>query len=280
MIIKKLLTWATNRLATSSDSPELDAELILAKILKISRAQLLTRESDNLNAWQRWRFYHLIKQRARGCPVAYLIGYQEFYGHQFKVNKHVLIPRPESELLIEHAIRMIRANHYLRTVADVGTGSGSLAITLALELPHLKIIGCDISAAALKVAYQNAHLYNVTDRINLKHSDLLNLSKNEKIDLIIANLPYVTQKEYEQNPSLKFEPKIALLEQPDLFKKFCQQAASHLETRLIIIETSPLLINKWVNIAQTNWTNKLISTAVDLSQRPRFIIIDNQNQIT
>ncbi len=275
MTIKNLLSWADEQLAKTSDSSQLDAELILAKILKISRTQLLTRELDNVPLWQRWYFYYLIRQRQQDYPVAYLLGYKEFYGRHFKVNKHVLIPRPESELIIEEIKKRFSPQQAI-TIADTGTGSGCLAIILALEFANGKIYAGDISRAALKTAKNNSRQHQ-TSSILFKIGNLLESFNKIHLDIIIANLPYVTLAEYQRHPMLKFEPQVALLEQPNLFTQFCQQASQHQETKLIIIETSPLLINQWRATARLYWAEQCISTILDYSQKPRFIIISQSN---
>ncbi|MFA4936673.1 MAG: peptide chain release factor N(5)-glutamine methyltransferase [Patescibacteria group bacterium] len=267
------LTWASRQL-NSSTSPALDAEVLLASVLNLSRTKLLTDLNQNINLFDFWRLKYVINKRTKGMPVAYLTHNKEFYGRKFLVNKHTLIPRPETELLIEKTIGTIRANGSIKTVADIGTGSGCLAITLALELPLIKITATDISPSAIKVARRNACVYKVANRIDFKHGDLLSPLKSEKIDLIIANLPYVKKTEYDANPELKYEPASALLEQPGLFEKFCQQIAQNTKIEFILLETSPLVLSFWLETIKKILPHCLISVFSDLSGNSRLIMID------
>ncbi len=288
MTRSQALAWASHQLNFNS-SPTLDAEVLLASVLNLSRTKLLADLSKTINLVDGWRFKRLISQRKKGMPVAYLTRHKEFYGRKFLVNKHVLIPRPETELLIEKSLIVMHAslpinpatwnssrNSSIKTIVDIGTGSGCIAITLTLELPSIKVIATDISAAALKVARYNSQLYKVTNRIAFKQSDLLTPLKNRSIDLLIANLPYVTKKEYDANPELKFEPAGALLEQSGLFETFCQQLAAHQEIKFILLETSPLIINSWLEVIKKFLSSCSISIFPDLSGNSRLIIIDTK----
>ncbi len=179
------------------------------------------------------RFFQLIERRKAGEPIAYLVGHKEFYGHDFLVDKRVLIPRPETELLVEAALSFIRqklSNGQIPIVADIGTGSGAIPVTIALEetrLPYL--YACDISTDALQVAHLNCQLHHVEARIRLLQGDLL-APLSEPVDVLTANLPYVGTEEIDTlSLDVKgYEPYLALFSGPqglDLLYRFCQEAA-------------------------------------------------------
>jgi release factor glutamine methyltransferase len=209
MTVAGLLNWAEHKLIKSL-SPRLDAEVILAFILKKDRPWLMTHDADQVPWRNQLRYRRLIYLRQQGTPVAYLTHRKDFYGRTFYVNRHVLIPRPETELLIQQAYWLIRANTQITTCVDIGTGSGCLAVTLTKEFPHLNIIATDISSTALRVAQKNARQHGVADKIIFYRGNLLEpvkayLSPNA---LIVANLPYLTPHDIQGE--LKYEPHGAL----------------------------------------------------------------------
>ena len=174
----------------------------------MSRVKLYLELDQELSPQQDKDFWHLIKRRLRGEPIAYIAGHREFYGLDFYVDPNVLIPRPESELLLEKALELAQGRA-VSTIAEVGTGCGAIAISLALSLPQAKIYATDISAAALKVTLFNCQKHRVVDRICLLEGDMLD-PLLEPVDLIVANLPYVMESELSQVNTLAFEPYLAL----------------------------------------------------------------------
>ncbi len=210
MTYGQALIWAIRLLKKTSHSPELDAELILSSTDECSRATLLTRVNNQLNFWKFIKFKKYIYQRLSGYPVAYITGKKEFYGREFFVNTHTLIPRPETEILVEEAILLINSNKEIKKLIDVGTGSGCIAISLACKLPQIKILATDISKSALRIAHQNAIRFGVDNKIVLRHGNLLEpiMEQLQPNSVIIANLPYL--KTEEINESLKYEPTQAL----------------------------------------------------------------------
>jgi len=203
---KQALNRARGILAEKNieDTP-LECELLLRHILGISRTQLYLDLDRKLSPSQEEAFRQLVKRRLSGEPAAYITSHSEFYSLDFYVDSRVLIPRPESELLVEEAMSLAQ-NHPLSTIAEVGTGSGAIAISLALELPEAKIYATDISASALEVALINCQKHGVVDRVFLLHGDMLD-PVPEPVDLIIANLPYVRKSELS---GVRFEPRLAL----------------------------------------------------------------------
>ena len=188
MTLKQALSQARAILTASNiEDTSLESELLLRHTLQINRVQLYLDLSRELSPKQEATFWHLVERRQNGEPTAYITGHREFYGHDFYVDSRVLIPRPESELLVEKALQLAQS-HPIFTMADIGTGCGAIAISLALNLPQTKIYATDISASALEVALLNCRKHGVVDRICLLQGDMLE-PISEPVDLIIANLP-------------------------------------------------------------------------------------------
>ena len=206
-----------------------EAELLLRHTLKIDRAQLYTEPDCEMKQKQADTYKTFIKRRIKGEPSAYITGHREFFGLDFHVDKHVLIPRPETELLIEQTI--LRAKNYRNPVIiDVGTGSGAIAVSLAKNLPDAEIYAVDISKAALKVAGRNRLAYEVADKVKLLRGDLLEPVPSQ-VDIIVANLPYVLTSDVAQVNTTGFEPSLALdggADGMDVVQRLCLQAKDRL----------------------------------------------------
>ena len=197
-------------------SARLDSELILAHILRRSREWLLAHDATALTQPQQQQARQLLLQRTQRQPIAYLTGRRDFYGHSFLVNEQVLVPRPESEVILAILDELVQ-DHHLRTVLDVGTGSGCLAISIKLAHPDLAVSACDISDSALLVARRNAaRLLPSGQQIKFYQSDLLSdLPVGSQFDLIVANLPYLSPVKNGLSPELAYEPAIALYADDD-----------------------------------------------------------------
>ena len=231
--IREALAYGKSMLAQGGQfNPDLDAQVLLGHVLHVERATLYTYPERLLTAEQEQQFQQLLKRRRQGEPVAYLIGFQEFFGLNFLVDRRVLIPRPETELLVEAALKVIRAllaSGRPPLVADIGTGSGAIPITLAVQEPRLPYLyACDISPDALEMAYLNCQRYRVEQRIHLLRGDLLT-PLPEPVDILIANLPYVGTNEMEiLAPDVReYEPHLALFSGPqglDLLHRFFAEA--------------------------------------------------------
>jgi len=216
MTIQQALLWAITKLSNSkSTSTHLDAEVLLGFALKKSKNYLFAHPEKNITENQKNKFKKIINKRHKGVPVSYLSNHKEFYGLDFYIDRNVLVPRPETEQLIEETLRSAReqysANKRKVVIADVGTGSGCIAIALAKYLPEVKIYATDISPQAILVAQRNARQHKVIKKISFKQGDLLkplsrSLKKNP-LDIISANLPYGTKEEYQ---NVKHEPRIAI----------------------------------------------------------------------
>ncbi len=230
MTLKQAFSHARETLiANNIKDATLESELLLRHTLKISRVQLYLDLDYELNSKEEETFRHLIERRLSGEPTAYITGYREFYGRDFYIDPSVLIPRPESELLVEKALKLAQ-NRTVPTIAEVGTGCGAIAISLALNLPQTKIYATDISAAALKVALFNCQKHGIANRICLLQGDMLD-PLPEPVDLIVTNLPYVKESELPPIYSANFEPLLALNGGSDGLEKIrqlCRQANNKL----------------------------------------------------
>ncbi len=215
--------WLKNAAQTVN---RLDAELILAHFLGVERTFLHAHPDAELPIEALQKASHALSRRQKHEPLAYITGTKAFYGRVFHITKDVLIPRPETEVLVRVAKQLKPAK-----IIDVGTGSGCIAVTLAKELPKAQITAVDISENALQIARANAQKHQA--KVEFRQSDLLGAFKNtEKFNLIVANLPYVDQNWDWLSPELQFEPKNALFAKDgglELIKMIIQQAPKHLE---------------------------------------------------
>ena len=230
MTLQQALSHARKVLANHNieDAP-LEGELLLRHTLEINRVQLYLDINCELNPQQETTFWHLVERRLNGEPSAYITGHREFFGLDFYVNNHVLIPRPETELLVEKALNLAQSRH-ISTLAEVGTGCGAIAVSLALNLPPSTIYAIDISPTALKVAATNCQKHRVTDSIYLLHGDMLD-PLPKPVDLIIANLPYIKNTDLHRVDSADYEPLLALDGGGDGLEKIrrlCHQLSSKL----------------------------------------------------
>jgi release factor glutamine methyltransferase len=213
--------------AADPQATPLEAEVLLRHILGVGRAELFRDFQQEISPEIESAFLALVDRRRLGEPIAYLIGHREFYGLDFFVDQRVLIPRPESESLVEQALRIV-AEHPVRTVADIGTGSGAIAVCLARQLPEVKIFATDISPAALEVARQNAARHEVAGRIIFLEGDLLD-PLPEMVDIIIINPPYIAAASL--TGPVGFEPATALDGGPDgldVIRRLCRRLPARL----------------------------------------------------
>jgi release factor glutamine methyltransferase len=208
VILKQALQQAREILNSGNiENASLAAEVLLGYVLKIDKVCLYQRFEVTINPEETEALQKLLERHLKGEPIAYIIGHKEFYGIEIYVDNRVLIPRPETELLVDKAIEIAR-NRITNTIADIGTGSGAIAIALALNLPSVKIFATDISRQALNLATMNSLKYNLRDRIHLLEGDMLE-PLSESVDLIVANLPYIKELDLNE-PSIKYEPILAL----------------------------------------------------------------------
>ncbi|MEW6048827.1 MAG: peptide chain release factor N(5)-glutamine methyltransferase [Bacillota bacterium] len=200
-----------------SSTPRLDAEVLLAHVLGTSRLDLYTRLDQPLSRHEVDAYRQAIVRRANREPVAYIVGYKEFFGLRLRVGPGVLVPRPETEFLVELALRVAHRSERALWFVDVGTGSGALAITLAARRPHLAGVGSDISPEVLGYARANARDHGVGDRVAWVQGDGLSWAAGGAFDLVVSNPPYVPAAEIEHlAPEIRrYEPRAALDGGPD-----------------------------------------------------------------
>lgn len=213
--ISKLHKQSCTKLKGISSTPALDTNLLLLDVLGQKESSwLLAHADEELTPAELTDFEEKIKRRLAGEPIAYILGEWEFFDRPFFVNSSVLVPRPETEELVEKSLKYLADRP--ATVVDLGTGSGVVAITLALENPQLKVIAVDISEDALAVAKKNAERHKVSSNIDFVQGNFMEPIVNTKVDLVVSNPPYVPTKELEnakksiETIGLTFEPQIAL----------------------------------------------------------------------
>jgi release factor glutamine methyltransferase len=216
-----------------SDIPSavLDADLLLAHVIGGRKEDVYAHPELPLSEWAARTYRDVVERRARGEPVAYLRGVKEFYGLQFVVDPRVLIPRPETELIVHEVVRW-GATRPGATICDVGTGSGAIAVCVAMELPRSRVVAIDASEEALALARENALRHDVLDRITFLQGDLLE-PLSEAVDAVVANLPYVPSSRLDEpgRSSLAYEPRAALDGGPDGLKVI-RRAIAMLPARL------------------------------------------------
>lgn len=211
--IAAALEHALAILDSISTSAKLEAEILLARVLGKDRSFLRAWPEARLNTVQITRFREFIEARRNGMPIAYVCGFKEFWSKEFKVSPAVLIPRPETELLVEMALEVIPSGRPL-AVLELGSGSGIIAVSLALERPELEILATDISPAALAIARENAHLHRV-NTIRFLISNWFESIPETKFDLVVSNPPYVAHNDpHLKQGDLVFEPELALQSGP------------------------------------------------------------------
>ena len=218
-----LLDWTAQHFVKKGcDSPRLDAEVLLAHALKLKRIDLYARYNEEIQEESKAKFRDLVRRRADGCPVAYLVANKEFYSLPFIVNQDVLIPRPDTECLVDVALRIGKKESW-KLILDLGTGSGCIAIALAKSLPQVKVVAVDISAKALEIAAKNAVGNKVADRVSFVHGDLFApLEKGLTFDAIVTNPPYIPDNDIKDlDKDVKdYEPRLALSGGLDGFSVF------------------------------------------------------------
>ncbi|MFA6164859.1 MAG: peptide chain release factor N(5)-glutamine methyltransferase [Methylobacter sp.] len=207
--IKSILAAAADTLASGSDSAILDAEILLSLVLNKERSHLRAWPDKQLEPDQINAFWSLIQKRQQGTPIAYITGNREFWSRDFHVTPDVLIPRPDTELLIELSLKLI-SKESAPKIIDLGTGSGIIAITLAAECPFAEVSAADFSLPALRIAQLNAGKHKIS-HINFYHSDWFASVPDTQFNLIISNPPYIAEDDsHLQQGDVRFEPQTAL----------------------------------------------------------------------
>ncbi len=279
--IGRLLTWTTDYLKQhGSDTPRLDAEVLLAAARGCQRIQLYTAFDEPADDRTRQTFRDFVHRRAEGTPVAYLVGHREFYSMRFRVTPDVLIPRPETELLVVRLLDLVKQRppgSPPPTIVDVGAGSGIIAICAAKNLPEARVAAIDVSPRALDVAKSNAADHGVAERIEWIESDLLSTTSDRKFDFIVSNPPYVSAAEYEKLPKTvrDYEPRGALLagdRGTEVIERLVPQAAEHLAPNgWMLMEISPMIEREATNLLAAQKTLTTAPTIKDLAGLARIV---------
>lgn len=277
--IKDVIQWSSNFLKSAgSESPRLDAELLLAKVLDCRRLDLYLEHHKPLLSGERKGYRELIKRRASGEPVAYILGTKDFFGFSFRVNSHTLIPRPDTELLVEKILENFPASVAWQGL-DIGTGTGCIAISIKKMRPDAEIWAWDKSPEALEVARQNSEHLEAPVRyreVDALHSDNWQASEL-RFDFIVSNPPYISPKEKEiLSPSVKnFEPEIALFAADDglvFYKAIAHYAPKRLQAGgKIFLEVGHRQAHEVCSILESSGWNG-ISTHRDLAGHERVIV--------
>lgn len=279
--VGRLLRWTTDYLKDhGSDSSRLDAEVLLAEALGCRRIELYTTFDTVPAEPARTAFRELVRRRAEGMPVAYLVGRREFYSLSFRVTPDVLIPRPETEFLVVTLLDLARQRPVGQEIAicDVGTGSGIIAVCAARHLPTCRVTAVDISPAALKIARANAAEHGVGERVELLQSDLFSaVPAEQRFDFVVSNPPYVSEAELETlAPEVhRFEPHVALLagqRGTEVIEALLPQAAERLHPGgHLLVEVSPMIHDAARALFEADGHYELGPTVKDLARLPRVV---------
>jgi release factor glutamine methyltransferase len=278
--VKDLLARAVERLVeVRSSSPQLDAEVLLMFRLSLTRAQLYSRLNDEIDDRVAEEYYLLVERRAQGEPVAYITGNREFMALDFYVDRRVLVPRPETELLVEHTIKKILDKDWATSeisMVDVGTGSGIIAVYMALRFPQMRVFATDISQEALEVAEVNARRHEVADRITFLHGNLLD-PLEESVDLIISNPPYTVLSQVEPNV-VRYEPNVALDGGPKgltIYRELLHHSRQHLKRPgLVVLEIGAEQANDVLNLSRHFFPGMAVEIHKDYASLDRVVLIE------
>jgi release factor glutamine methyltransferase len=257
----------------------LEAEVMVMNHLRMTRQDIFANQDVEVAAQQESELAQTLERRLQREPLAYILGYKEFYGINLLVNSNVMIPRPETELLVEHALFMALMGMETRelVIADVGTGSGAVAINLAIHLPAAHIYAVDNSDPVLDVASYNIRAHNVADRVTLGKGDLLE-AVPEALDIIVANLPYIpTERISTLQPEIQFEPRQALDGGPDgldQIRSLLARAPGHLkDPGTILLELDPEQVPFVEDLVRQQFPEATTSVERDLAQLDRIFVI-------
>ncbi|MHB8461682.1 MAG: peptide chain release factor N(5)-glutamine methyltransferase [Vulcanimicrobiaceae bacterium] len=280
--VAQVLARGIFALVKSSDSARTDAQILLAHSLKKDRSWLVAHGESFLTPGQAERYERLIERRSTGMPIAYMLGSAGFFGREFVVNDHVLIPRPESESLVIAAIAFLRSRvdplrkAQILRVLDIGIGSGALGCSIAAEVPQAAVEGIDISAEALAVATQNARRLHVHRRCTFVQGDLAAPVAHRSFDLVVANLPYVPTAEIAVPPDpVSFEPRLALDGGPDgldLYRRLLAVAPALLYPGgVLLLEAAPPLMAGLQALAVDAFPGAEVTVGCDLGGQERYV---------
>jgi len=284
MTVLRTVIQDTHRKLESANIPDarLEAEVLVMNVMRMARQSIFAEQEADVSAQQQADLDELLERRFSREPLAYILGQREFYGITVMVTPAVLIPRPETEGLVEHALFMalMGMESTELTIADVGTGSGAIAINLAIHLPAAKIFAVDLTDEVLDVASYNIRAHGVSDRVSLAIGDLLD-AVPEPVDLIVANLPYIpTDRMPTLQPEVQKEPALALDGGPDgldLVRRLLTQAEDKLKDHgIILLELDPEQVPVVQDLALQQFPEGGTSVEQDLAGLDRILAIHRQ----
>jgi len=276
------LSDITTRLASTSDTPALDASVLIAHIVRKPRTWVLAHPEIFLTKEQQDQLASALERLERGEPLPYVLGHWEFFGLDLDITPDVLIPRPETELLVEKAIVWLQSSPERRTVADIGTGSGAIAIAIAMHVPDAYVLATDISLPALKTAKHNAEKFGVASRVDCVQCDLLPphpdpLPTALHFDLICANLPYIPTDTLKRLPIFGREPALALDGGEDglcLIRRLLEIAPEWLAPNgMLLLEIEANQGLKALSLAYDSFSGATIHLHQDLAHNDRLLEI-------
>ncbi len=273
----------THRTLESAGIPDarLEAEVMVMDVMRMPRQSIFAEQESQVSEQQQQSLNAIVERRLTREPLAYILNYREFYGVNLLVNPDVLIPRPETETMVEHALFMALMGMESRelVIADIGTGTGAIAINLAIHLPAARIYATDAYDATLDVAAYNIRMHNVADRITLLKGDLLE-PLPEPVDVIAANLPYLpTDRIPTLQPEVQWEPIAALDGGPggiDLIGRLLKQAAAGDRIKphgVILLELDPEQIPEARLLATNAFPDAEITVELDLARLDRLLVV-------
>ena len=281
VLIREVIRQTQAELETTGiPDARLEAEVMVMNVMRVARQDLFSQQETELSAQQEQDLAQFMERRRLREPLAYILGYKEFYGINLLVSPNVMIPRPETESLVEHALFMSLMGMETRelVIADVGTGTGAIAINLAIHLPAARIYAIDTTDPVLDVASYNIRSHNVADRITLLQGDLLE-PLPEPVDLIVANLPYIpSQRIPTLQPEIQWEPKQALdggADGLELATRLLTQASGKLkEQGVILLELDPEQMPAVAALAAQHLPEATTSIEKDLARLDRILVIN------
>ena len=277
--ISRILSDLHQRFKPVSDSPLLDAQVLVAFILGQPRSWLLAHQEILVSATQLETIDHYSDRIISGEPLPYILGKWEFYGLEFKITRDTLIPRPETELLVEHALSCSESRNGDMLIVDIGTGSGCIAIALAANLPGLRIVAGDISLPALLIARENARKHHVEKRVLFLLCDLLP-PLVDRFDVLCANLPYIPSSRLQSSKPARWEPKLSLNGGPDglsLVSRLLNASIGRMSRNgLILLEIDADAGRSALTIARECYPDAEINLVTDLAGHNRMLRIQLQ----
>jgi release factor glutamine methyltransferase len=283
--IREAIEQGLKHMPEQSESPTQDLQVLMAHVLGKEKAWVMAHTDEALTSEELERWEAALGTFQKGIPLPYVLGEWEFYGLILKVTPAVLIPRPETELLVETGLGWLTAHPGRRRALDVGTGSGCIAIALAANQPDLQVVATDSSRAALKIARANVERFHFSDRIHLVETNLLE-DVAGPFDLICSNLPYIPDERLPNLEVSKWEPRVALgggIDGLRFIEPFLRQAAAKLApTGLALAEIDASLESAVQRLAKSNWPTSLhsgqaptkIEVRKDLAGLPRLLVIE------